>query len=105
MIVFKKLKNQKGVTLIELIIYMGIFSTLLMVLVQLFGSIVNVSLESQSNSSVSQDSRFILSRMSYDIRLADPTSFTQPSGAAFGYGTANAFAGIKFKTINGTTYK
>lgn len=98
-------KNERGITLIELIIYMGIFSTLLMVLVQLFGAIVNVNLESQANSAVSQDGRFILSRMSYDLRRAVATSFTKTDGSAFNYGTSNQVTGIKFVTIDGTTYK
>lgn len=60
-------KAQKGFTLIELLLYMGIFSILLVVLMQLFTSILNVSLESKATSSVEQDGSYILSRLSYDI--------------------------------------
>jgi prepilin-type N-terminal cleavage/methylation domain-containing protein len=62
--------HNKGFTLIELLIYMGIFSILLMVLTQIFISSLNVQLESEAVSSVEQDSRFIIARMSYDIERA-----------------------------------
>lgn len=92
------LRCRRGFTLIELILYMGIFSTLLMVLVQLFGSIVNVNLESQANAAVSQDGRYILNEMTYTVRQA--ASFTTPSG----YGIANATTQLQFTTTGGTTY-
>lgn len=63
-----KFKNsQKGFTIVELLLYMGIFSILLVVLMQLFTSILDVSLESKATSSVEQDGSYILSRLSYDI--------------------------------------
>jgi prepilin-type N-terminal cleavage/methylation domain-containing protein len=65
-----KNKHPKGFTLIELLIYMGIFSILLVVLTQLFVTILNVQLESEASSSVEQDSKFILARMMYDIQKA-----------------------------------
>lgn len=61
----------KGFTLIELSIYMGIFSILLVVLMSIFTSILDVHLESQATSSVTQDANFILTRFSFDIRRAD----------------------------------
>ncbi|MDE2025407.1 MAG: prepilin-type N-terminal cleavage/methylation domain-containing protein [Patescibacteria group bacterium] len=94
------LKNQKGITLVELLLYMGIFSTLLMVLVQLFGSIVSVNLESEANSSVSQDGRYILNRLSYDIRQAVASSITAPAGL----GTANAGSTLSFNSSGGQAY-
>jgi len=97
-----KKSSQKGITLIELLLYMGIFSILLGVLVQLFGTIVNVSLESQANSSVSQDGRYILSRITYDVRQADVTKITSPAV----YGVQNpAIQVLQFTTIDGTIYK
>jgi prepilin-type N-terminal cleavage/methylation domain-containing protein len=64
----KKTKNsQKGFTLVELLLYMGIFSILLVFLMQLFTMILDVHLESQATSSVEQDGGYILSRFFYDI--------------------------------------
>src|SRR3990172_6790072 len=51
--------SRRGFTIIELILYMGMLSILLAVLSQIFVSILNVQLESQSSSSIEQDSRYI----------------------------------------------
>lgn len=68
---FKVFKNNKGFTLVETLLYIGIFSILIVVLFQLLSLIFDVQLESQSTSSVTQDGRFILNRFSYDIGQAD----------------------------------
>lgn len=73
----KKINNQKGFTIIELLLYMGIFSILMFVLFQLLISIFDVQLESQSTASVSRDGRYILNKLSYDIQKA--TSITTPA--------------------------
>ncbi len=62
---------EKGTTLVELIVYMAMFSILLIMLLQMFTSILNAQLESQVTSEVAIDGRFILSRLSYDIRNAN----------------------------------
>lgn len=90
--------NKKGFTLIELLLYMGIFSTLLMVLVQLFGSIVNMNLDSQANAAISQDGRYILNEMSYSLRQA--STYTTPSDV----GAANQSSQLQFTTSGNTTY-
>lgn len=61
---------RKGFTLVELLIYIGIFSILLTVLTQVFVSIVNVGLEQEASSSVEEDSRFILTRLIHDVNNA-----------------------------------
>lgn len=63
-------KKSKGFTLIELLLYMGIFSILIVVLFQLLASIFDLQLESESVSSVSQDGRFIVNRLVYDVPRA-----------------------------------
>lgn len=64
-----KIKNKsQGFTLLELILYLGIFSILTVVLFQLFTSIIDTQLESQSTSSVLQDGQYILNRFNYDIK-------------------------------------
>ena len=76
--VFKKI--QKGTTLVELLIYLGLVTVLLGVLTQIFVSILDVQLSSSSVSFVEQDSRFIMSRMSYDIQRADTISIPASPG-------------------------
>ncbi len=71
MMKLKSLKNQReGFTLIELILYMGILSTLLIVFMQLFAAILDTQTESRSASHIQQDEQFLLSRITYDIHRA-----------------------------------
>ncbi|OGE36687.1 hypothetical protein A3B45_00985 [Candidatus Daviesbacteria bacterium RIFCSPLOWO2_01_FULL_39_12] len=60
--------RQAGFSLVELLLYMGLFSILLVSLMQLFGSILAVRLESEATSAVLQDGRYILSRFAYDVK-------------------------------------
>jgi len=75
------LKKEQGFTLVEILLYMGIFSILLVVLLQLFSAILSAHAESQATSSVDQDGNFILSRLTYDIHNA--SSITSPSIGAY----------------------
>src|SRR5438094_795700 len=61
-------KLEQGFTLIEFLMYIGIFSILLVALFQLFTTILDIQSESQATSSVDEDGKFILSRLSYDIQ-------------------------------------
>ena len=70
-------KKQKGFTLIELLIFTGIFSILILAMLQLLTSIFDVQLESQSTSVVSKNGRYILNRLTHDIKNA--TIVTSPS--------------------------
>ena len=67
-----KISNfKKGFTLVELLIFMGMFTILLAVLSQVFGMIIDARLESESTSSVVQDGNFLLNRFMYDIARAN----------------------------------
>lgn len=72
------LDKPRGFTIVELLMYMAIFSILLLVLIQIFTSILDVQQESQTTSSVYQDGEFILARLKFDIQRAQ--SITLPSG-------------------------
>lgn len=50
---------------------MGLLLLLLLVQTQIFTSVLGVRLESEANSQVSQDARFIMSRLIYDINRAE----------------------------------
>lgn len=71
-------RKKRGFTLIELIIYMGILSTIMIVLTDIFVAVLQSRTESEATSAVEQDSRFIISRLSYDI--ARSSSITNPAG-------------------------
>jgi hypothetical protein len=72
----------KGVTLVELLIYMGLLAILLVILTEMLVSILNVRLESEAVSSVEQDGRFIISRFAYDIARADSIASPATPGDA-----------------------
>lgn len=69
---------KKAFTLVELLIFMGIFSILIFILTDIFVASLNTRLESESTTGVDQDGRYILARLMYDIRrsqaVAQPTS-------------------------------
>ncbi len=59
--------GRQGFTLIELLLYMGIFVILLSVFIQLFGSLLATQITSESSASVSEDAKYLIDRLSYDI--------------------------------------
>ncbi|HSE61385.1 MAG TPA: type II secretion system protein [Candidatus Saccharimonadales bacterium] len=69
--------NQKGFTLAELLIVMGLMSMFMLVLTDVFTAAVTVRSESEATSAVANDGRFLLSRLSYDIECA--SSITTPA--------------------------
>lgn len=79
-------KLRRGFTLIELIVYMGLMSIFLLTLTEIFLSVLDVQTESQQNSSVEQDGKYILARLNYDISQAStitsPASLGQSANAA-----------------------
>lgn len=89
-----KIFNQKGFTLVEMLMYMGIFIIFLTVLLQLFGTVLSTQLESQTTSSVSEDAKYLLARMTYDISQAQ--NITSP---ALGVSSST----LQF-TVNNSTY-
>lgn len=63
-----------GFTLVELLIYMGILSVILIVLTDILVAAFGVQASSQSTSQVAQDGRYIYSRLIYDINQASDVS-------------------------------
>lgn len=64
------MKN-KGSTIIEMILYMGFLSGFLLVLTRMLSASLEVRTESEATTSVHQDGRFMLAKLSYDINNAD----------------------------------
>lgn len=73
-------RREQGFTIVEFLIYMLIFSMLILILAQMFGSILNVMLESQSKSGVLRNGEFILARLSYDIKSAEKVKIPENIG-------------------------
>lgn len=70
-------KYIQGFTLIDLAIYSGLLGILLVILSEIFVSIVGLQLSSSSQGAVEQNGAYILSRMTYDIRRA--SGITSPA--------------------------
>lgn len=66
-----------GFTLIESLIYLGILSSFLIILAEIFTSALSVQLSSQATSSVALDGQYILSRLNYDLTRTQ--SIQQPA--------------------------
>ena len=76
----KKLKNlrqQAGFTLVELLVAMGLMGGFLVVLTDIVSTTLDVQTESESTSALSEDGRFFLARLDYDIQRA--TSISTPA--------------------------
>ncbi len=110
----KSRQAQRGVTLIELLLYMGLLSIFLTVLSQIFITSLSTQLESESVSGLDQDGKYIIARLSYDIQRS--TNITQPGalglsssslsfvagGLSYQYSQAS---GILTVSENGTPYQ
>lgn len=79
--IFNLKNSQKGVTIIELILYMSILTVLLTILTSIFVSALDVQSESQATSSVEQDGNYILARLEYDIHRAISINIPATNGA------------------------
>ncbi len=73
--------HNRGFTLVELLLYIGIFSILVVTLFQLFTSIIDTQVQSQSSSSVFLDGQYILNRFRYDIERTKSIIAPSSSGA------------------------
>lgn len=69
--------GQKGVTLVEMLIVMGLLSIFLLVMTTIFTSTLDVQNQSNTYSSVLSDGRFIMARINYDIAIS--TTITTPT--------------------------
>lgn len=63
--------GRQGFTLVELLIYMGLLTILMTVLTRLFTATIDVQLSSEATGGVEEDSRYIYSRLAYDLAQAD----------------------------------
>lgn len=75
------MKNNKGFTLVELLLYMGILSVMLSILVTVFVTAVDVQLESEASSSVQRDGTYILAKLAYDVHRGSAITIPPSLGA------------------------
>lgn len=72
-----RLRGARGFTLVELLLYMTLLTGFLILLTRIFSSTLDTQFDSEAQSAIQQDSRTIISRLSYDIHRA--TSVTTPT--------------------------
>ncbi len=89
-----KFKN-RGFTIVEMLLYIGLLSIMITIMTGLFTSLLDVQLESEAASFVEADSRFLFSRFAYDIARA--TSITTPA-------TLGSSSSSMTLLIDGVTY-
>lgn len=65
------LKKIQGATLIELVVYLALFSIVLLISIDLMVMSSETGAESSAKNSLNQDSNFILNRMEYDMQRAE----------------------------------
>lgn len=69
--------GQKGVTLVEMLIVMGLLAVFLLIMTTIFTSTLDIQNQSAGYSAVVSDGRFIMARINYDI--AQSASITSPT--------------------------
>lgn len=72
--------NSKGVTIVELLIYLGLSTVMLVILSQLFVSILDESVKTQNYSAVQTDGRYILGRLKTQLNNADAVTIPADLG-------------------------
>lgn len=75
------MKNKKGFTIIEFLVYIGILSILLFIFADMFSSIANLRLEAEATSNVQQDGNYLVSKFIYDIYSAQSINSPSSRGA------------------------
>jgi hypothetical protein len=74
---------KKGFTIIEFLVFMGLFSIVIVIMMQIFVSMLDVSLENKASSSIDQDGDYLLARLAADMNVAQaitiPSSLGTPS--------------------------
>lgn len=76
------MKKRPGITIAELVIYLGILSVLLVVFVNMFAVLVNRQLETEGVSSSQYDSSYLLQRFIYDFGRAASIEVPPTPGSA-----------------------
>lgn len=89
-------KYSRGLTLIELIIYMGLFSMFVTVLVQLFASSIETRLDAEGTSNANLDANYLL--LHFEDVIHNATDITDPTL----YGTPQNSLSI---TVDGDEYE
>lgn len=78
----KNKKHQSGFSLVEILIYMALMGIFMTVLLDIFVTTLNIKLGSERTSSLNQDMRFVLQKISYEIANADSVTIPATGSAS-----------------------
>jgi prepilin-type N-terminal cleavage/methylation domain-containing protein len=87
--------GDRGTTLVELLIVLGLLGIFLLVIATIFTSTLDIASQNTSYNSVTSDGRFLMARLDYDIGRA--TAITTPASLG-GSGSSLVM------TVGGSTY-
>jgi type II secretory pathway pseudopilin PulG len=73
----RKIQQQQGFTLVEMLVYFGVLTIFLFVMTTMFTNILDMQLDSEADSNVANDARYIYERLAYDINRSE--SIVSPS--------------------------
>lgn len=76
----KKISSSRGFSLIELVVYMGVFAVFISITTSIFTTVLGVQIESQSTSTVQQNGTYLIERLSYDIHRAEDINIPVSAG-------------------------
>ncbi len=63
-------QNLRGFTIVEMIVYMALLTVMLVILTRMFTGILDMQLKSTAVGEVEEDSRYVFTRLAYDIGRA-----------------------------------
>lgn len=73
------MKKTRGFTIVEMLIYMGILTTMMVILTRMLTGIIDMQLGSEAAGEIEEDSRYVFARLAYDIGRA--TNIVTPAAA------------------------
>src|SRR5690242_969296 len=77
------MKFKKGFTLVEFLVFMGLYSIIIVIMMQIFVSMIDVQLANKSSSSIDQEGDYLLARLAADMDVAQtinvPSDLGTPS--------------------------
>ncbi len=76
----QKIKKLSGFTIIELLLYLGLLSLVLLVVVDLLLNLGEFDLKSKAQSNVQREASFITTRLNFDIHRASSINLPLASG-------------------------
>ncbi|MDD3151074.1 MAG: prepilin-type N-terminal cleavage/methylation domain-containing protein [Candidatus Gastranaerophilales bacterium] len=99
--IIKKLKNNRGVSLLELIVSIAIFSFLILSATQIFKMVIDGQRNAISAQNVQENIRYAMEKMSKEIRMAQISNKECSSAAIYKvFNTADSGQELYFKNKN-----